>query len=534
MSELVRAYQRLPVNYSEQAQLEQLLYEREREHFALDQHAIVSISNHAGGIIYVNDLFCHTSGYRREELIGRNHRLLKSGYHPDSFYAEMWDTISSGRVWRGDVCNKARNGRFYWVECTITPFMDADGNPYQYISIRTDITHVKEAQAQLAIAKEEAERASQAKSVFLSNMSHELRTPLNAILGFAQILEYDDSLDEDQQDNVNEIVKAGRHLLGLIDEVLDLAKIESGKLMMSLEAVKLCPVLEECLSLIKPLAQQRMISIHQSCPENVAVLADHVRLKQVLLNLLSNAVKYNRENGEVHLTIHTHAQQGVRIQVRDTGMGIPQQRLTELFEPFNRLDAELSGIEGTGIGLTITRRIMEQMGGHISVESELGVGTSFYLELPMTSSSAGEATAEQKQVVPGSEAAYKREYTVLYVEDNHANQKLVASIFAKMPYVRLLSAYQLDLALELVQGYQPDLILLDLHMPGTNGHQLLAALEEYTIRRRVPVVAVSASAMPQDIEAAMAAGFSDYITKPIHVRDFICRIEGWLSLETGD
>ncbi len=895
------------------AQMQQLLYEREREHLALNQHAIVSIADRAGNISYINDLFCEISGYSREELLGRNHRLLKSGQHPDSYYKEMWATIVSGQVWFGEVCNRRKDGSFYWVESTITPFLDETGRPYQYVSIRTDITHVKAVQQelenakaeseaakdrlrrgqlfanigtwewnivsgelfwteriaplfgypagdletsydnfmaaihpddrqmvseavsacvehnvpydiehrvvwpdgtvrwlsergaverdeagkplrmlgvvqdidgrkraelalaererelrqaqslarlgdwhadlpsgvlywsdviyeifgyqpgevepsvelfkqavhpddlalveqseqqaqetglhdvvhriirpdgkvsyvhelataelddqgrllrlkgtvqdvtelkqaeqdllifrrifdsteqgigvsdaegyliysnpahdrlngyghgeclgkhftqffsaqtmqwapdaimgavaegrgwagllpiqrkdgtemvsasnigfiaaadgrpqylfnifsdyspelarqqQLAQAKEEAERASQAKSAFLSSMSHELRTPMNAILGFGQILEYDEALDQDQQDNVHEILKAGNHLLELINEVLDLAKVESGQLSLSLEPVELCPVVEECLSLIQPLAEKRSIRIQHSGLEGVQVRADRTRLKQVLLNLLSNAVKYNRDGGEVNLKIQPEGDDRLRMLVSDTGKGIPDDRMSELFEPFNRLDAEGSEVEGTGIGLTITRRIMELMGGSIEAESEVGVGSTFWLELPLEDESHDHVVAAQQDDPPQGEALVERQHLVLYIEDNPANLKLVANILGRLPHIHLLSAHLPELGLELAQARKPDLILLDINMPGMDGYQVLQIIKQNPDLKQIPVVAVTANAMPQDIKRGREAGFTDYITKPIQVREFLSSVEYWLA-----
>ncbi len=649
---------------ADQTRMQQLLYEREREHLALNQHAIVSIADRAGNITYVNDLFCEVSGYTREELLGQNHRLLKSGQHPDSLYQAMWATITAGQVWSGEVCNRRKDGSFYWVESTITPFMDDSGQPYQYVSIRTDISQVKaiqnelqqaveevdsakerlhrgqlfanigtwewnivsgelfwteriaplfgypagdletsydnfmaaihpddrqavseavsacverdapyeiehrvvwpdgtvrwlsergaverdeagkplrmlgvvqdihdrkRAEMELVLAKEGADRANQAKSDFLSSMSHELRTPMNAILGFAQLLEYDDTLDQDQQDSVHEIIKAGNHLLALINEVLDLAKVESGQLSLSLEPVALGPVVEECLSLIHPLAQKRSIRIRHAGLEHVQVRADRTRLKQVLLNLLSNAVKYNRDGGEVELKIQTEGSDRLRVLVSDTGNGIPAERLSELFEPFNRLDAEGTEVEGTGIGLTITRRIMELMGGSIEAESEVGVGSTFWLELPLEDETHSDEPAEQQDGLQQASEAAERQHLVLYIEDNPANLKLVANILGKLPHIHLLSAHLPELGLELAQSRQPDLILLDINMPGMDGYQVLRILRQNPALAEVPVIAVSANAMPEDIKRGMEAGFTDYMTKPIQVREFVDGIEHALA-----
>ena len=619
--------------------LRSALYEREREHLALDQHALVSIADANGLITYANEAFCKVSGYSLEELRGHDHNLLNSGQHPAALHRDMWTTLKSGNIWRGELCNRAKDGSFYWVSASIAPFLDDAGRVYQYVSMHSDITALKESQATLRTAKErlrrgqlfanigtwdwnvqtgelfwseriaplfgyaegeletsfenfvkalhpgdrqavldainasvegdlpyeiehrvvwpdgtvrwllergavwrndagkavqmlgvvqdvddrkraelalaererqlreaqtlarignwtanmingeltwsdeiyrifghepgsfapsvaafqaavhpddrarvreselraeqtgrhsvvhrilrpdgtvrhvqelaqaetdaagtllkltgtvqditervvaeqallaardEAERANRAKSDFLSSMSHELRTPMNAILGFAQMLESDSALGAEQKGDVHEILKAGRHLLDLINEVLDLAKVESGRIDLSLNAIELAPLGEDCRQLIQPLVAQRGIALHLELPAAAEVFADRVRLRQVLLNLLSNAIKYNRAGGTIHLGARANGSGRLRIAVRDTGPGIPAERLKDLFQPFSRLDAEHGEVEGTGIGLTITKRLVEMMGGEIGVDSEIGVGTTFWFELPVS------------------------------------------------------------------------------------------------------------------------------------------------------
>ncbi|MDP2169371.1 MAG: PAS domain-containing protein [Rhodocyclaceae bacterium] len=490
------------------------LYEREREHLALDQHALVSVADAAGLITYANPAFCLMSGYRLEELLKHSHNILNSGLHPVAFYQDMWSTIKSGKVWHGEIRDRRKDGSFCWMKTTITPFVDADGNVYQYVAIRTDITAIKETQESLRIAKERlrrsqiyanvgcwdwdiqtgdlywseriaalfgyaegeletsydnflaavhpddrqrvidavntciahdqlydiehrvvwpdgtvhwlqergavtrdadgkaahmlgvvqdiggrkaaeaklvasreaAERANRAKSDFLSSMSHELRTPLNLILGFAQVLEYDSALGAEQQRSVAEILKAGHHLLELINAVFDLARIDAGRLDLLLAPVALAPLADECRELIQPLAARRRIALHIELAPGLAVLADRMRLQQVLLNLLFNAVKYNRETGEIRLAARADAGGMLRLTVSDTGPGIAAERLQDIFKPFERLGAERSEIEGSGIGLTIAQRLVEAMGGSIEVASEVGTGTTFSISLPLAGS----------------------------------------------------------------------------------------------------------------------------------------------------
>ena len=364
--------------------LEKTMAELERQKFALDQHAIVSITDREGRIVYANDKLCEISQYSREELLGRNHRIMNSGYHPKAFFEEMWQVIGSGRVWQGEIRNLGRNGNIFWLDTTIVPFMDATGKPYQYVSIRTDITERKLAEIALTEAKEAAEKANRAKSEFLSHMSHELRTPLNAILGFAQLLETDsdEPLTPSQHENTRHILEAGWHLLELVNEVLDLARIEAGRMALAIGNVDLGAVLEESLGLIAPLAGKRGIEIIKSGSCSCYFIAgDKIRLKQVVVNLLSNAVKYNRDHGSITVDCREMPGGLVRLSVRDTGLGIPAEKMAQLFQPFSRLDADKTEIQGAGAGLAISKRLTELMGGTIGVDSVPGEGSTFWIEL---------------------------------------------------------------------------------------------------------------------------------------------------------
>ncbi|MDP2441399.1 PAS domain-containing protein [Rhodoferax sp.] len=900
--------------------LQTTLYEREREHLALDHHAIVSVADATGRITYVNDKFCDISGYTRGELLGHDHRIVKSGEHPPEFFQNLWHTITSGMVWQGETCNRRKDGSLYWVESTITPFLDGEGIPYQYVSMRTDITHMKSAEAALrasearlsflvssspvtiftsaatppfdasyispnvkkfmgfepeqftdnpafwadnihpddrqrvldalpqlfehgkhqheyrfrmndgsyrwmhdelllvrdesgkpseiigywmditerkriehaaeshkerlrrgqlfanigtwdwniqtgelfwteriaplfgypvgeletsydnflaaihpddrqavidavaacierdrpyelehrvvwpdgtvrwllergavaydadgkplqmlgvvqdiddrkraemalaererqlreaqtlacignwsadlssgtltwsdeiyrifgyapgsfapsvdafraavhpddlalvresekraeqtgrhdvvhrivrpdgtvrhvhelaqmeadaagrpvfltgtvqdvtaqveieqamVAARDEADRANQAKSDFLSSMSHELRTPMNAVLGFGQLMEYDNTLPAEHLDSVREILKAGHHLLELINEVLDLVKVESGQIDLSLEPVEVCPVVAECLDLVGPLAAKRGIQVSQIGLAGAMLRADRTRLKQALLNLLGNAIKYNREGGSVLLDVQTEGDDRLRIRVTDTGPGIPAARLNELFQPFNRLGAENSNTEGTGIGLTITRRIVEMMGGSVDVRSEVGVGSTFWIELPLESAPNPELGQPQREPDEGTpDGAPERhlqmpQQTVLYIEDNPSNIKLVAQILGRRKHIQLLTAHTPELGIELALGHHPELILLDISMPGMDGYQVLEIFKADARLKAIPVVAVTANAMTRDIERGLAAGFNDYLTKPLDVARFHAMVDACLAL----
>lgn len=373
--------------------------------------------------------------------------------------------------------------------------------------------------AELRQSKDEAEKANAAKSKFLASMSHELRTPLNAVMGFGQILEMDESLDRDQHDSAAEIVKAGQHLLDMISELLDLTRIESGNFHVDIEPVDCERLVAMCLNLVQPLAEARHILLDQEDFSAVAVWADPLRLKQVIINLLSNAIKYNREGGFVRVRAERAAGAVVRILVQDSGDGIPPARLPEVFQPFNRLGAETGAIEGTGIGLAICKRIAEMMKGRIGVETEVGQGCTFWIELPH----AEHASMPVEAVSQGAAAAHAggNLKTILYVEDNATNLALVKSAVAAHTQWSLISATSAESGLGMAAEQHPDLILLDINLPGMDGFEALRQLRSHAATRDIPVIAVTANAMPEQVERGRAAGFADYLIKPLNIANFL-------------
>ena len=405
---------------------------------------------------------------------------------------------------------KLSDGTWLRIEERETP----DGG---HVGFRVDITELKQAQ-------ENVVKASQAKTEFLASMSHELRTPMNAVLGFAQLLQMHPQvpLHPKQRDAVEQILKAGNHLLELINEILDLTRIESGRVNLTLENVDPHDVIEECLAYIAPLAKKRGVRVKagEAPKHRLSIVADRTRFKQVLLNLLSNAVKYNVDNGEVELSAQAVSPERMRFSVRDTGPGIAPELQQEIFEPFSRLGAETSDIEGTGIGLTISRKLASLMGGRLDFESVVGEGSTFWVDLPASE----HAVLEQEQAPEGSNVLPMMPdgvHKVLYVEDNPDNLNLMEHVMRMVPGVEMISAHTGELGVEMAEIHHPAVILMDINLPGISGIEALKRLRATPTTRDIPILAVSANVMPADIRHAMEAGFDAYITKPVNLREVI-------------
>jgi len=500
----------------------------------------IGIANAEGELVFFNQPYEELLGQAGESLKGLSITNFLVESSPVALTDEIMATLAADKSWSGLLPIQRDDGSKLITDNNFGTVSGPDGSVQFLFHIARDYSDEIDQQEKLMNAKDIAERASHAKSEFLSSMSHELRTPLNAILGFSQLLEYDDDLADDQQDNINEISKAGRHLLELINEILDLAKIESGHATLSIEPIQIGDLLSECITLLLPVAQQRGITLHLKGESAHYVQADCTRLKQILLNLLSNAIKYNREQGSVFINLTTVDEKTLSITVSDTGYGLSQEQQENLFQPFNRLGAENTEIEGTGIGLAITHRLTTMMGGDISVESKEGVGSQFRLELPFepslkepqeletTQTNAIAATADFSTVDSVCPAP-KSTHQILYIEDNPANLRLVSRILSKREHINLITAHEPVLGLELAAAHQPELILLDINMPDLDGYQVLSRLRSNQQLKDIPVIAVSAAAMPRDIKKGKEAGFSDYLTKPLNVEKFLTTLDYYLT-----
>ncbi len=483
----------------------------------------------------VNARMAEMLGYTREEMQALDWTHFT---HPDDLPA---DQANYARMAAGEIDGYVMDKRYRRkdgseLECRLAVRCDRhdDGTLARVFAIVEDISDwrraeralqsqrdalehlVAERTRELQAARDTAEQASRAKTEFLSSMSHELRTPLNAILGFTQLLELDRDLGARSRGHLREVMRAGRHLLRLINEVLDLAQVESGRLVLSPEALGLAELVDEVAALTQPLAAPRQVRLVPTVAATLVVRADRLRLKQVLLNLLGNAVKYNREGGEVRIGAQPQPGGRLRVVVEDDGPGIPADRRGQLFQPFSRLGAELGSVEGTGIGLALSRRLVELMGGRIGVDDAPGGGAAFWVELP-TATLAAPPPPVRDAVEAGAGLAPAR---VLYIEDNPANLALVEQIVARHPGLVLASASDGPAGLAAAKAQPPALVLLDIHLPGMDGYEVLARLRADPATRGVPVVALTAQAMPSDARRAIEAGFDEYLTKPIDLPVF--------------
>ena len=520
---------------AEQMQLSQRLRDHQfytRSLFESNIDAIMT-TDPFGIITDVNKQMEVLTGCTRDELIGAPFKNYFTD--PDQAEKSIKQVLRERKVTNYELTARARDGMETVVSFNATTFYDRDRKLQGVFAAARDITERKrldqvlqEKTVELESAKAVAEKANLSKSDFLSSMSHELRSPLNAILGFAQLMASGSPLPTaTQKASIDQILKAGWYLLELINEILDLALIESGRLSLSLEPMSLTGVMVECQAMIEPQAQKT--GLRMSFPQleiPYVVHADRTRVKQVLINLLSNAIKYNRAQGAVEVKCSASSGKRIRISVHDTGEGLPPEKLAQLFQPFNRLGQEAGAEQGTGIGLVMSKRLVELMGGEIGVESTAGAGSVFWFELNLAAEPHPAVDAAKP---PAPHHAHVRHdaapRTLLYVEDNQANMQLVEQLIARRPDMLLLSAADAILGIALARTHQPEVILMDINLPGMSGIQALEILREDPLTADIPVLAISANAMPHDIKKGLEAGFFRYITKPIDVNELMAALD---------
>ena len=469
----------------------------------------IVVYDNSGQCVYANTSVENILGGNREQVLKQNFRQIQT-WQQSGMLAAAEQVLANGTPLSAEYHLQTTWGKEVWLACHFSRFIRAGKS--NLLLLVNNISRRKQAELALLNAKEEAERANKTKNDFLARMSHELRTPMNAILGFSQILTME-PLQPEQHDFVQEIDRAGSHLLQLINELLDLSRIESGKMHTVIQPVNLQQLSIEAAKFIQPIIAERRLTLRNSCDPHITVLSDPTRLKQVLINLLSNAAKYNNDMGRITIDCRALNDSRVRLAITDTGPGIAPEKLTLLFTPFERLGAENTAVEGAGIGLALSRQLAKLMDAELGVDSSPGQGTTFWLDLPHKP----DINVPTITTATVSETTNVDAYKILYVEDNPANLRVVEAMFRHIPNMTLMSATNGEYGLELAQRYLPDAILLDIHLPGMDGYEVLKQLLVDSRTAHIPVIALSADAMPIDIMRGRKAGFHQYLTKPVRL-----------------
>jgi PAS domain S-box-containing protein len=514
-------------------------------------HGTILITDLEPRIEFVNPAFTRITGYQPSEVIGRNPSLLKSGHHDEAFYQDMWQTLCAGEEWSGEILNRAKDGTLFWEYCIISPVRDEEGKITHYVAIKENISSRKEAEQQLIDAKKAAEAANLAKSAFLANMSHELRTPLNAISGFAQLLLNAPQLPEEQRDHVRRIVRGGDYLLTLINDILDLSKIEVGRIELHPENLDLANFFRDVAEMIQLRAEQKGLTFEYQGDASLPgrVQADPKRLRQVLLNLLGNATKFT-DSGFVRLTAQYQSDQLVLV-IEDSGPGISPQDMPRIFDPFVQTGEDQYKSQGTGLGLSITHRIVKLMEGTIKADSKLGQGTRFEVRLPLEKSyqslqrnhkeaASGGLNAEQisgYRRIPAAEqdqpdpSEGEPEPLRLMVVDDIPSNRVMLTYFLQPLGFEVVEADDGETCLKMAPEFEPDLVFMDMRMPGLNGLQTMAKLRAMPMFRELPVVIVSASVFHQDQATAIDQGATAYLHKPVDLTSLLTTLKQYLPIE---
>ncbi len=518
------------------------------------QDAILSVSD-AGIINQYNKSAEKLFGYTADDMVGKPvqnllpksssdefNKLLKQGVDEHKSNVSGMQREITGICKDGSeipiylsVSDTGISGvtRFSWIIHDLSEIKEAERKLKQHRdslqqTVKEQTKELRAEKEMAVLAKQDAVKANKAKSEFLSGMSHELRTPLNAIIGFSDLLLYRKDLNSEIEASIRHINTAGNHLLKLVDEALDLSMIESGKLILCMETLALQSVLEECHVLYNPMILKAELSLSFNTQVDYLVHADRIRLKQALLNLLSNAAKYNSKNGSVTVSYEVTDKQCLRINVTDTGSGLSADQQQHLFEPFERLGAENGAIPGTGIGLTITRQLVELMGGSVGVISTIGKGSTFWLELEMSHERLPETVKVLEQQIMYPDPQTQQNQFIVYIEDDHINLRLIEGLFEQLTNYRLQTAETGSAGLDLISQQHPDLVLLDIHLSDMDGYEVLRRLRANPETEHIPVIAVTAGAMQEDIDRGREAGFDAYVTKPVNIQKLLKMMQGLL------
>ena len=533
---------------------QQTLAELKRQRSVIDEHAIVTICGVDGRITYGNDKFCAVSGYTREEFIGRDHSILNSGYHPKGFFRQMYETIGRGEIWHAEICNRAKDGSLYWVESTTSAFLNENGSPREYIAVHTDVTERKR-------AEEAAHAASRSKSNFLANMSHEIRTPMNGVIGMVDIL-MQTELKPEQRRMLGTVHESSLVLLNIINDILDYSKIEAGKLEVEHIPMQLSGVADSVIQLLHSVSSSKAVTLWLEVSPELPpwVLGDPNRLRQVLLNLLGNALKFTNTTperaGQVSLTLDkvalSNGAPGIRMTIRDNGIGMSEEIVTKLFQPFMQADGSTARkFGGTGLGLSITQRLVELMQGDISVRSTPGVGSEFVVQLPLLAYESVGAIANDRMATtsplehidtPPFAVATEQviDQLILVAEDNETNRDVIQEQLRLIGY-RCEVAPDGEQALKMWQaGWSQGknryaLLFTDCHMPNLDGFGLTQAIRAgEPTGIHMPIIAITANAMHGEAERCKAHGMDDYLAKPLRLRELSVKLAQWLPRTAQD
>ncbi len=506
---------------------------------ALEQSpSSILITDTEGKIENANPKFFEVTGYTSEEVIGNNPRILKSGVHSEEFYRELWETLHAGKVWHGDFCNRKKNGELYWESSAIAPVRNMMGDVTHFVAVKEDITDRKKADQEVKEAKELAESANRAKSAFLASMSHEIRTPMNSILGYTQLLARDSSLNQQSRQYVEIVNRSGEHLLELINDVLEMSKIESGRITIERSSFSLNSMVNDIAAMFQIRAESKQLEFEvlKTGTTQPWISTDEGKLRQILINLLGNAIKFTK-NGRIALKVDVEVpivgKGRLAVSVEDTGVGISPEELNKLFRHFEQTESGRRSQAGTGLGLAISREYARLLGGDITVKSEAGIGSTFRLEIPIE---AGEKVAvtriRESRKITGLSPNHNHNGSirVLVVDDHRLNRGWIRDALVEVGF-KVREASDGEEAIQVWNDWKPQLILMDVHMSPVDGKEATAKIRSAAGGNESVIIGVSASAFAEDVKSALAAGMNAFLSKPVRLEELFELIRTNLGIE---